>query len=66
MLGFSLQYELSYTNLLFTLKMASIPFFSTERGDTCPIVVAGGPCTYNPSPLSNIVDAFSLERWIIS
>lgn len=58
MLGFSLQYELSYSNLLFTLKMASVPFFSNERGDTDPIVVAGGPCTYNPSPLSNIVDAF--------
>lgn len=57
-LGFSLQYELSYTNLLFILKMSDIPLLSEKRGDIDPIIIAGGPTVYNPAPLSKIVDAF--------
>lgn len=56
--GFSLQYELSYTNLLFILKMSDIPLLSEKRIDTDPIIIAGGPTVYNPAPLSKVVDAF--------
>jgi radical SAM family uncharacterized protein/radical SAM-linked protein len=57
-LGFSLQYELSYTNILLTLKNAGIPFLSRNRDETAPIIIAGGPCVYNPAPLKYIIDAF--------
>lgn len=57
-LGFSLQYELSYTNVLLTLKHSGIPIKSIDRGEETPIVVAGGPSVYNPAPLKWIVDAF--------
>ena len=57
--GFSLQYEMSYTNLLCMLDLAGIPLLSSERGDG-PIVVAGGPCTVNPMPLVKTVDVFSI------
>ncbi len=57
-LGFTLQYELSYTNILNMLDMSGIPILSSERGDGFPFVMAGGPCAYNPEPLWKFVDLF--------
>lgn len=58
--GFSLQYEMSYTNMLAMLDLGRIPLRSAERGEDDPIVVAGGPCTVNPMPLNTIADVFSI------
>ncbi len=55
-LGFTLQYEMSYTNILNMLSMSSIPMRAKDRGEEYPIVMVGGPCAYNPEPLSGIVD----------
>lgn len=60
MLGFTLQYELSYTNILNMLEMSNIPFKSKDRSEEDPIIMAGGPCAYNPEPLADIIDFFSL------
>ncbi len=61
--GFSLHYELCYTNLLWFLKCAQIPLFSGDRGEGDPIVVAGGPCASNPAPLEPFIDAFFIGEW---
>ena len=58
LIGFSLQYELSYTNVLTMIDLAQIPLRSAARRDQDPIVVAGGLCTVNPEPLSPFIDAF--------
>ena len=58
MLGFTLQYEMSYTNLLAMLDLSGIPFLSSEREEKHPIICAGGPCAVNPEPLADIVDFF--------
>ncbi|GAB6169307.1 TIGR03960 family B12-binding radical SAM protein [Clostridium carnis] len=60
MLGFTLQYEMSYTNILNMLDMANITIRASERGEDEPIVMAGGPCAYNPEPLYDIVDFFEI------
>ena len=57
-IGFTLQYELSYTNIINMLDMGHIPIRSLERGEEDPFVIAGGPCSYNPEPLAEIVDIF--------
>ncbi len=57
-IGVSLQSELSYTNVLYMLDLARVPLRSEQRTDKDPLVVAGGPCTVNPLPLSAFVDAF--------
>lgn len=57
--GFTLQYEMSYTNILNMLDMAKIPFYSHDR-DKHPFIVFGGPCAYNPEPLADIADLFVL------
>ncbi len=60
-LGFSLQYELSYTTVLNMLQLGGIPLKTKERKNSSslyPIVIAGGPCTVNPSPMSPFIDAF--------
>lgn len=57
-IGFSLQYELSYTSLLAALDLAGIPLLSKDRSDDDPIVVAGGPCTTNPEPVAPFIDVF--------
>lgn len=59
-LGFTLQYELSYTNILNMLDLANIPLRSKDRTEDHPIIMAGGPCAYNPEPMADIVDFFSL------
>ena len=56
--GFSLQYELSYTNVLMMLELGGIPLLREERGEGHPLVIAGGPCAFNPAPLSPFIDAF--------
>ncbi len=57
-LGFSLAYELCYTNVLGILDLGGIPLRSSERSTKHPIVIAGGPCAFNPEPLGSFVDAF--------
>jgi radical SAM family uncharacterized protein/radical SAM-linked protein len=56
-LGFSLLYELNYTNVLMMLDLAGIPFLSKERDETHPLIIAGGPCTCNPEPMADFFDA---------
>lgn len=58
MLGFSLQFELCYTNLLYMLDLAQIPLLREQRGDNYPIIACGGPCAVNPEPLADFVDIF--------
>ncbi len=59
--GFTLQYELSYSNVLNMLKLAHIPLKTKDRLDwSTPVVVAGGPCTCNPEPLAEFIDIFFL------
>jgi len=58
--GFSLQYEMSYTNIVNMLDLADIPLLSSERTKDSPFVCAGGPCAFNPEPLADIVDFFML------
>ncbi|MGN0752861.1 MAG: TIGR03960 family B12-binding radical SAM protein [Aristaeellaceae bacterium] len=56
--GFTLQYEMSYTNVLAMLKLGGIPLLREERAEEAPIIVAGGPCAFNPEPLADFIDAF--------
>ena len=56
-IGFSLLYELNYTNILNILELAHIPFFTRQRDDSHPFVIAGGPCTCNPEPVADFFDA---------
>lgn len=56
--GFTLQYEMSYTNILNMLDLSGIPIYSHERTEEDPIIVAGGPCAYNPEPLAPFIDFF--------
>ena len=58
--GFTLQYEMSYSNILAMLEMGNVPLESRERGEEDPIVVAGGPCAFNPEPLAMFIDAFMI------
>ena len=59
-IGFTLQYELSYTNVLYMLDLAGVPLRSADRGEDDPIVVAGGPCACNAEPLCDFIDIFFL------
>ena len=58
--GFTLQYEMSYTNIINMLDLAGIPIRSKDRIDDNPFVICGGPCAYNPEPLWEIADIFVL------
>lgn len=55
--GFSLLYEMCYTNILTMLELSGIPFFSRDRGEDMPLIVAGGPCAVNPEPIGDFMDA---------
>jgi radical SAM family uncharacterized protein/radical SAM-linked protein len=55
--GFSLLYELNFTNILTILDLSGIPFYAKDRDISHPFVIAGGPCTFNPEPLSDFFDA---------
>lgn len=57
-LGITLQYEMCYTNILQILELSNIPFKSVERNWDCPIVIGGGPCSYNPEPIADFFDIF--------
>ena len=59
-IGFSLGYEMAYTNVLNMLDLAGLPIRSAERSDFAPLIVAGGTCCYNPEPLTPFVDMFVL------
>lgn len=54
--GFTLQYELSFSNIVNMLKLAGIPVLAADRSEDDPVIVVGGPCAYNPEPLADIVD----------
>ncbi len=58
--GFTLQYEMSYTTVLSMLELAGIPLRAEERDESWPLVVAGGPCVCNPEPLCDFFDLFFL------
>jgi len=58
--AFTLQYELSYTNILNMMRLAGIPLLATERDSSHPLLLAGGPCAYNPEPLAPFFDAVLL------
>ena len=58
--GFTLQYEMSYTNVLNMLNLGGIPIKSKDRGNDIPLVIAGGPCVYNPEPLYEVIDLFTV------
>jgi radical SAM family uncharacterized protein len=57
-IGFSLGYELTFTNVLNMLDLAGIPVLASERDDSLPLIIAGGSCTLNPEPMSDFIDAF--------
>ena len=57
-IGFSLGYELTYTNVLNMLHLAQIPVLASERNDSHPVVIAGGSCTLNPEPMTDFIDFF--------
>ena len=57
-IGITIQYEMCYTNILQVLDLAQIPMFAKERTEEHPIVIGGGPCTYNPEPLADFFDIF--------
>ena len=57
-LGITIQYEMCYTNILQILDLSQIPIHSCDRGENDPIVIGGGPCTYNPEPLAEFFDIF--------
>ncbi len=55
--GFSIGFELAYTNVLYMMDLAGIPFYAKDRGEDYPLVVAGGPCMVNPAPILDFFDA---------
>lgn len=57
-LGITIQFEMCYTNILQVLELSQIPLHSTDRTEDHPIVIGGGPCTYNPEPLAEFFDLF--------
>lgn len=57
-LGITLQYEMCYTNILQILDLAQMPLLAAERDENYPIVIGGGPCTYNPEPIADFFDIF--------
>ena len=59
-LGFTLQYEMCYTNILNVLELAGIPLCAADRGEEYPIVIGGGPCSVNPEPIAEFFDLFNI------
>lgn len=57
-LGITLQYEMCYTNILQILDLSGIPLLAKDRGEDVPIVIGGGPCSYNPEPIADFFDLF--------
>ncbi len=65
-LGITLQYEMSYTNVLQILELAQIPLFAKDRTQDDPIIIGGGPCAYNPEPLAEFFDLFYIGEGEVS
>lgn len=59
-IGFTLQYEMSYTNVLNMLELGRISLWARERGENDPLVIGGGPCSYNPEPVADFFDLFNI------
>ena len=60
-IGFSLQYEMNYPDILNVLDLGGVALHRRERGESDPIVIAGGPCAFNPEPLADFIDAFVIK-----
>ncbi len=58
--AFTLQYEMSYTNVLNMLELAKIPLRSADRAEDAPLIIGGGPCAYNPEPVADFFDLFNI------
>ncbi|MDO8886144.1 TIGR03960 family B12-binding radical SAM protein [Candidatus Oleimmundimicrobium sp.] len=58
--GFTLQYEMTFTNILNMLDLAGIPLLAKDRKDNYPLIIGGGPCAFNPEPLASFFDLFAL------
>ena len=65
-LGFTLQYEMGYTNILQVLDLAGVPLLAKDRAEDDPIVIGGGPCSYNPEPLADFFDIFYMGEGEVS
>ena len=63
---FTLQFEMSYTNILNMLDLAGIPIYAKDRGEDDPIIMGGGPCAYNPEPLADFFDLFYIGEGEVS
>ena len=64
--GFTLQSEMNYTNIVNMLDLAKIPILAKDRDENHPLVIAGGPCAYNPEPLADIIDFFYIGEGEVS
>ena len=65
-LGITIQYEMCYTNILQVIDLSGIPIFSKDRTKEHPIVIGGGPCTYNPEPIADFFDIFYIGEGEVS
>ena len=65
-MGITLQYEMCYTNILQILDLGRIPIFQKDRSDSDPLIICGGPCTYNPEPVADFFDLVYLGEGEIS
>ena len=65
-LGITLQYEMCYTNVLQILDLSQMPFLAKDRDENFPLVIGGGPCTYNPEPLADFFDLFYIGEGEVS
>lgn len=65
-IGITLQYEMCYTNIIQILDLSQIPIIAAERSDNDPIVIGGGPCTYNPEPIADFFDIFYMGEGEVS
>lgn len=63
---FTLQFEMSYTNIINMLDLAGIPIYAKDRGEDDPIIMGGGPCAYNPEPLADFFDLFYIGEGEVS
>lgn len=61
-LGITLQYEMCYTNVLQVLDLSGIPLLAKDRTEEDPIVIGGGPCSYNPEPIAEFLISSTSER----
>ena len=61
-IGITLQYEMCYTNILQLLDLSQVTLLSKDRGEDEPIVMGGGPCSYNPEPVADFFDIFYIKK----